>query len=151
MQIDTTARKKLAESLRHLVSGLISNYKFEDGLPSSRDEAVVAISEQSWLLYRDFPEHHLKGEWRVPDEARPIVARWILFLHSGLPYEWPVWRLTGPGTLIRDLRGWLTSGRSVREERAKFEASGDYEVWPFFRREDFDHAQSEPVLLRGVA
>jgi hypothetical protein len=150
MQIDTTARKKLAESLRHLVSGVITNYEFEDGLPSSHDEAVVAIYEQAWLLYSDFPEHHLNEERRVPDEARPIIARWILFLHSELPYEWPVWRLT-PGTLIRDSLGWLTSGRSVREDRAKFEASGDYDVWPFFRREDFDHAQTEPVLLRGAA
>lgn len=151
MQIDTTARKKLAESLRHLVSGMITNYEFEDGEASSRDEAVVAISEQAWLLYRDFPEHRLKGNWRVPDEARPIIAHWILFLHSDLPYEWPVWRLTGPHIWGRSLRGWFTLGQSVREERAKFEASGDYDVWPFFRREDFEHAQTEPVLLRGAA
>ena len=110
----------------------------------SHDEAVVAISEQAWLLYHDFPEYYLKGERRIPGQARPVIARWILFLHSDLPYEWPVRRLTGPGTLIRDLRGWLTSGRSVQEERAKFEALGDYDVWPFFRREDFDRAKTEP-------
>jgi hypothetical protein len=151
MQIDTTARRKLAELLRHLVSGVISNDEFEDRLAWSRDEAVVAIYEQAWLLYDDLHEHRLTGKWRVPDEARFVIARWILFLHSELPYEWPGWRLTGPRTGGRCLRGLLTFGRSVRKERVKFEASGDYDVWPFFQREDFDHAQTEPVLLGGAA
>ena len=151
MQIDTTARKKLAELLRHLVSGVITNDEFEDGLPSSQDEAVVAIYEQAWLLYDDLHEHRLTGKWRVPDDSRTIIARWILFLHSELPYEWPVWRLTGPRIWGRALRGLLTFGQSVRTERVKFESSGDYTVWPFFRHEDFDHAKAEPVLLRGAA
>ncbi len=75
MQVDTPARRKLAELLRHLVSGVITNDEFEDRLSLCRDAAVVAVYEQAWLLYDDLHEHRLTGKWRVPEEARPVIAR----------------------------------------------------------------------------
>jgi hypothetical protein len=151
MPIDTTARRRLAEMLRHLVSGVVTNYQFDDAEPKSDDEGVVAVFEQAWCLYDDLHEHRMTGEWVVPAESRRTIARWILFLHSELPYEWPEWRLMGPRTWSRSLRGLLTFGLSTRQERARFEAAGNYDVWPFFRRQDFDDAQRQPLLLRGAA
>jgi hypothetical protein len=82
IQIDTKARRKLAEALRHLVSGVITNDEFEDRLARSQDEAVVAVYEQAWTLYDDLHEHRLTDKWRISDDAKQVIARWILFLYS---------------------------------------------------------------------
>lgn len=155
MHIDTKARRAMAALIRHLVSGTITNDEFEDRLPrplrSSEDGAVVALYEHAWCLYNDTFEHRLTGKWRVSDEGRRIVARWILFLHTDLPYEWPAWRFTGWSSIFRGLLSLLTLGRATRQARAQFEASGDFDVWPFFRRNDYERAVSSPMLLRGAA
>ena len=41
--IDRDARNKLAENLRSLASGLITNDEFEDSIPQSDDKAIIEI------------------------------------------------------------------------------------------------------------
>jgi len=153
MQTDLKARRELAALIRHLVSGVITNDEFEDRLPrplrDSEDAAVVALYEHAWCLYNDTFEHHLIGQWKVSKENRRVIARWILFLHSDLHYEWPAVRITGSVGLWNALRHLFTLGYSTRQAQARFEAAGDYDVWPFFRRADFENAASSPTLLRG--
>jgi hypothetical protein len=154
MHIDTNARREIAELLRHLVSGVITNDEFEDRLPrplrASKDGVVLAVNEHAWCLYNDTFKHRLTGALKVSDEGRREIARWVLFLHTDLPYEWPFYRLTGPSTILRGLVGLFTLGHSTRQARAQFEAAGDFDVWPFFRRGDYERASSSQVLLRGA-
>jgi hypothetical protein len=81
MIVDKKARRQLAELLRHFVAGLMTN-----------DEFAVrqVLTEGAWFLYDDLHEHRLTGKYRVNARDRSHVARWILFLESDLPYEWPV-------------------------------------------------------------
>ena len=151
--IDRCARNKLAELLRHLVSGQLTNYQFDDavdaaGIVKSDDAAIGAIRRQAWQLYSDLREHRLTGRDAVSESGRRIVARSILFLHSDLDYEWPRHPLEG---LTRLLSHLLSLGVIPRRVDKKWEAAGDVDVWPFIRRKDYEEALDNPKLLRGRA
>ena len=148
--IDRDARNNLAESLRHLVSGRITNDQFEEAAwwVESDDAAVDAVKWQAWQLYSDLREHRLTGRDAVSESDRRIVARFILFLHSDLEYEWPRHPLEG---LRRLLVSVLSLGMIPRRVDKKWEASGDIDVWPFIRSADYEEALNKPKLLRGRA
>ena len=142
--IDKQARDKMAEILRHFISGQLSNFDFEEQIPDTGDAAVCAIFDTSWCFYDDFREHYIKGKWDLPQATKSQVARWILFLYSNEPYLWP--DISFPG--IRPLRhGFISKllGASLKEQ--KFMASGDYSVWPFISTETFNRAKQNPKLL----
>src|SRR5690242_17857237 len=95
--IDLPARSKLAEASRWLVSGLITNYQYDDRvvygnrLLASNDPAVREIYNKGfWLLYDDMRQYRLKGRYELPPQNRKAASCCILFLKSGLPYSWPV-------------------------------------------------------------
>src|SRR5687768_13069691 len=110
--IDRDARNKLAASLRHLVSGQITNDQFEDAaIVESDDAIIVAIQWQAWLLYSDLREYKLTGSDAVSKSDRRIVSRFILFLHSDLEYEWPHHPFDGAiGVVARLVIGVLSFG-----------------------------------------
>lgn len=87
--IDRVARDQLAAQLRHLASGLISNDQFEEMLAVSEDRGVREVREAAWMLYTDLREQWLRGKDALAPRSRRAVARWIVFLHSDLEYEWP--------------------------------------------------------------
>ncbi|MCG7963148.1 MAG: hypothetical protein N0E54_10650 [Candidatus Thiodiazotropha taylori] len=59
--IDKEARKQLAQLVRRLASGSITNDQFEDQLPESDESALHDIYFYGvWPLYDDFVEHKLK-------------------------------------------------------------------------------------------
>jgi hypothetical protein len=151
--IDRDARNRVAESLRHLVSGQITNDQFEDAAwIESNDAAIDAVKWQAWLLYSDLHGHKLTGSDAVSKSDRRIVARFILFLHSDLEYEWPRHPFDGGvGVMARLLSYVLSLGVIPRHVDKRWEAAGDFDVWPFIRREDYEEALAEPKLLRGRA
>jgi hypothetical protein len=79
------------------------------------------------------------------------VARWLMFLYSDREYQWPETGNSG----FRDLHADSWFGNSIRrlfgygEKSSEFMAHGDYDVWPFLRREEFEDARGKPVLLKG--
>src|SRR5580704_7663751 len=91
--VDQQARRKLAEGLRHLVAGRITNDDFEQryaaGAMGSNDGAVRHVYEAAWTTYSDLETHRLTGRYRLDRAARRDVARCVLFLKSARPYEWP--------------------------------------------------------------
>src|SRR5436190_16244886 len=91
--VDRKARSRFAESIRALVAGQITNDEFEDlRLPTldTSDPAIVAIFDEGvWRLYSDLHEHRLRGKYALSRKNTSDVARWILFLRTDLPYEWP--------------------------------------------------------------
>lgn len=148
--IDRKARNILAESYRHLISGQITNDEFEDRLKFSKDIAIDEIYYRgAWPLYDDLHEHKLTGEWAISEEGKPIAARFILFLKTDLEYEWP--RKTGAKAFIWALFGVLTLGvvTIIQKIVAATGEKGDKDVWPFYRRSDYEAALEVPPYLRG--
>ena len=84
--IDCVARRILAEAVRALASGQITNDTFEDRLPvGSHDPAVHEVFQNgAWYLYGDVDEHRLAGPDKLTRAAKSEVARWILFLETDL-------------------------------------------------------------------
>ncbi len=168
--IDRINRDRLAEALRHLVAGLISNNEYENriritrgrlaealslcyivaGMISSssrippmlkdRDRAVEEIFDESSGLFSDLHEYRLRGKYRLRRDTRIEVARWILFLKSDLPYEWPPW----PQFSLH-----LTFGLLVPFVRRWFRRFGDFDVWPFIRRADYEKCLTMPPYFAG--
>ena len=152
--IDVQARSKLAEASRWLVSGLISNYQYDDRvlddaqLWASCDPAVREIySKGFWLMYSDFPEYRLKAGHRLPSQTRNSAARCILFLKSGLPYSWPVLsRSASVGLVILNL---VTFGFAGSAYWARAKRGRDVAYWPFVSRAQYNGALASPMYLSG--
>jgi|SRR5689334_5437801 len=148
--VDTGARSRLSELIRQLVAGLITNDQFEDRIPQSADPAIHEVYFSGiWGLYSDLYEYRLIGKDRVPREARRVLARYILFLKSGLEYEWP--RQSWWQFLLSFGAALLTLGLSNRWYRKAFSKAGDIDVWPFTRQRDFEVAVDRPPYLHGCA
>jgi len=149
--IDRNARNKLAEAMRALASGLITNDEFENNrLPHSiEDNAIFEVySKGAWFLYSDLQEYRLAGDHRLEKETKCAVARWILFLKTDCPYEWPV--PTRSQTMLRLLANLFTLGIANRFFIRRFRAYGEADVWPFFRRADYEAALQKPVYLNNA-
>ncbi|MRW89105.1 hypothetical protein GJ699_03815 [Duganella sp. FT80W] len=143
------ARSTLAECARWLVVGRISNYEFDDAVPSSPDPTVSAIYEYFWMLYCDMREYRLTG----PDELSPLerdkAVRCILFLKSGLPYSWPV--LSRAQSALLTLLNLLTLGAAGRIYSRRVSVAGDVVYWPFISESQYAQALQAPAYLAGGA
>lgn len=148
--VDRKARDKLAELLRHLVAGQITNDEFEYRIPiSSEDLAIfeIYLIIAAWPLYDDFYEHTLTGKHRVPDEYRREIAKCVLFLKTDQEYQWP-YQTDLKKALMFLL--WLVSlGRAGYRFKKVFESAGEIEVWPFIRQKDLETARKRPPYLAG--
>lgn len=144
--IDRSARDHLAERLRHLAAGQMTNTAFEKAAVRTRDLAMFEIEWRlAWPCYDDFSEHRLTGEHALSDGARRDFARAILFLKTGLEYEWQYQRglLGFLGSVFRF--PWLRRMPPMTRE------SGDFRYWPFYRRADYFAALQAPAYLCGKA
>jgi hypothetical protein len=149
-QIDKVARRRLAELIRHLAAGRITNFEFDDAVPQSQDRAVHSIYRNGlWPLYDDLQCHRMTGKWTLTPQERGWMARIILFLRSDFPYRYPVagrwrWLYALPAKLLTlglfDAVWWRYASRS-----------GDKSVWPFYSKEELERALEQPVHLRGRA
>jgi hypothetical protein len=148
--IDRVARKTLAQALRALASGQITNDTFERRLPlDSIDPAVHEVFQSgAWYLYGDLDEYRLTGPDKLTRAAKSEIARWILFLETDLPYEWP--QLRGWKYLGWMLGNLITIGVLGRIYRRHLRRIGDPDVWPFFRGADLDIARRSPVYMARV-
>ena len=148
--VEREARDQLAEQLRHLVAGQITNDEFEDRLTpaSSDDPATEEIFDAAWSLYSDQKEYRLVGKDRIPSEGRREIARWILFLKGDLEYEWPC--LGCLGHIGFTLVYLATLGLAGALSRRWMERRGDLSLWPFIRRADYEAALRNPPYLAGA-
>lgn len=143
MNIDRQSRDRFAELLRHFAAGRMTNDEYEDtadSLVRSKDVALRELWWAMWPTYDDLHEHRLTGKYKLPPQGRRTIARMVLFLHSDLPYEWPV-----PSRLLALLLNVLTLGFWSR-----FADNIDATLWPFFRGEDLARAAAQPRLLGGT-
>lgn len=147
--IDRIARDRLAEAVRHLAAGTMTNVEFEErALSASADPAVHAVFLGGpWFLYHDLMSYRLKGAYRLSPAVRREAARWVLFLKSDLAYEWPVSRRGLVCSLAWVVLNLLTAGFLARSAQRRFAQSGDVAVWPFVRRSDYEAALTGPPYL----
>jgi hypothetical protein len=149
--VHTVARRQAAESIRHFLSGQITNEEFLVRYPHSKDPIIWALDDTLWGFYDDLKEHTLTGVFAVPRELKAAVTRSIMFLYSNDEYRWP--RITTPGMRAYYQPSFLSRvtgfSKFVEKRSAIFMGHGDYDVWPFLKREDFDRARKRPVLLAG--
>ena len=147
--IDRTSRDRLATALRLYVSGRITNDDLDDIDVDWRDRGAVAIKERAWCLYDDNYQHRAVGKHYLARPARDEIGRWILFLHSDHEYTWPQFSffqiVNWPLNFLT--LGWW--GRRKQERFDEFMAAGDFSVWPFVTRQDYDSALRNPKYLAG--
>lgn len=191
---DTLMRRKLGQDLRQLVVGTITNDEFDDAYyeayECSKDPTVRKLGQFGWSLYSDDRKYRLRGRHAIAAEMRSAAARCVLFLRSGLEYDWPpsprhrlrefadafvlmgvaagaaitiVWALLlfnkvrdvefmGPigvaGIVLLACSVWYMKGGTRRSPDTpawrKWKSNGDFEVWPFLQRADFDSAKRDP-------
>lgn len=137
--------------MRALAAGLITNSEFENSrLPFSKKDAAIreVFSKGAWMLYSDLHEYQLATNNKLDTAAKTEIARWILFLKTELPYEWPVNSgLQSIGMLLANL---LTLGFAQRFFVRRYCAHGDIGVWPFIRKSDYEAALKNPPYLQHL-
>ena len=150
--IDRNARNKAAQTIRHYVCGVITNKEFEKRYPSSKVDPIIRTLDDSlWATYEDIGTHKLTGENSVSCDLKQRIARWLVFLYSDSEYRWP--KVSDAG--FRDLQADSWFGKFIRtifgyeEKSLAFMRCGDYTVWPFFTREEYESAIKSPILLNG--
>jgi hypothetical protein len=145
--IDRLARNQLAEAIRALVSGKISNDEFERGVPlRSADPAVWHLYfDGAWFLYSDLWEYRLGNPHRLSRQGKTEVARWVLFLKTDQPFEWP--QPSGLERALLFVGGLLTFGVVINFARRKYQASGKWSVWPFISQRAYEDALKSPVYV----
>jgi hypothetical protein len=140
--IDRNARNKLAELIRSLVAGNITNYEFEASLPTSTDDAVWEVFHNgAWCLYSDMKEYKLRGEYALSPEDKTVVARWVLFLKSDYEYKWP------SASFREALLKSISLGFFGQSTLDKWKDYGDVSYWPFVNSNQFDEAKQAKGYL----
>jgi hypothetical protein len=138
--VDRTQRDAARRVLRRFIDGEITNDEFEAQFPrSAEDSAIPAIKANAWILYSDLRQHKLTGKYAPNAEIRAILERCVLFLETDLEFKWPVPKIS--------LTNILTNvWPKVRlEKQAPQPSEGDEDVWPFFRRQDYDTYSASPA------
>lgn len=127
--VDPSARQVAAKALRDFLAGRISNMELDQGFPQrSRDPAIHAVYRRTFGFQDDIREFHATGPLAVEGPTREMLDRCVLFLETGLPYEWSL----PLADMVHRAYALLT-----RRPRPK----GDRSVWPFFRSADLASAQ----------
>lgn len=93
--VDSDLRASLSQDVRRLVAGRMTNDEFDDlyyeYYDSSDDRAVREISGFCYSLYSSgllFPMR-FRGRRALDAGTKCTCSRAVLFLRSGLEYEWP--------------------------------------------------------------
>ena len=148
--IDRSARNAMAEAVRHYVSGISTNFAFDDAIfdLKSSDRANGAIRKQWWLIYDDIREHLHQGNWRLTTVQREVVMRAICFLKSELEYQWPTVPAWYSG--VRPIFWLLTFGYGPKVLDRKFEFQDLENVWPFRSSEEVNTTLKEPKYLASA-
>ena len=140
--IDRPKRDRLAQALRQLVNGRITNIAFDDldspgDVTHSEDGALFDIFYYVWHFYDDFRVHPLD----LTPEQRRTFLRCVLFLRSDYKYHWhkvpEPFRQPG---FLEHLWRQFSDGTPPE---------GDAPAWPFITSDDFAAALRSPSLLSG--
>lgn len=141
--VDISSRKAVAAMLERIFQGELTNYQIEDFWPQKSDDRFIAeLPDILWPYYDDQPEKPLRPG-QFSDNGEAFLKRIILFLKSNREYEWPRWKSPVDGGSI--LGRLVKCLRKSSEDLENFKRYGDFDVWPFIRRADYEEcAFKEP-------
>lgn len=136
--VNTEARQAAITILEKLLAAQLTNYELEDNWPPrSSDRIVDELPDILWCNYDDTPKQILTPA-NFGETGGDFINRIILFLKSDYEYEWPEWNPPSFRTFVRRLLGRQTAA----QDRQSFAQHGDFNVWPFIRKEDFQKCAS---------
>ena len=138
--VDRNKRDKAAAALRDLIDGKITNDDFMAKFATCKDDpALRAVLYFAWGQFSDLRVHTLTGNDSPTPERRAFLERCCLFLMTDLEFEWPVPK----PSLGKGLLEMIGLGRWFRPSEEEYKSKGEFDVWPFFRRGDYEaHALS---------
>jgi hypothetical protein len=158
MTVDRQARASYAELIRRFLECEITNEEFHNKTPLSptSDRAIREIFGELWYCYDDIIIHKADGKHGLNERERELFERCAAFLQSELEYEWPQIHTFRWGGLLLSLArlvaNIVTLGLFGKWRRGKFLAAmhriGDYSVWPFLRKEDWERQRATARLGR---
>jgi len=131
--VDRAARDIGVKTLRDFVSGRTTNDEFVANFPRGEDPGLYGIYYYVWGLFSDLRVHRLTGRDAPSAYDQARLGRCCLFLESDLEFGWPQ-----PPSTLRALLMIVGLGRWFRPSDEKYKATGDFEVWPFLRKKDYE-------------
>jgi hypothetical protein len=126
--VDRHARDHLSQLLSEFASGRLTNFAFEDGVPSSTDPAIAAVASAVWPYYDDLSEHTLTGRFELDSSDHGYFRRMRDFLSTDLQYGW---RSSLALELLYLVLGPLSLGLIPRWVERLRRPRWFAEVWPF--------------------
>jgi hypothetical protein len=141
MMVDRAKRDKAAVVLSALLNGNITNDQFMSAFPrSSDDPALRAILLGAWMQFSDLRAYKLVGRDEPTPERRELLERCCLFLGTDIEFGWPKPK-PRIGSVILRLVG-IGGRQAVLDE--EYKSHGDFDVWPFLRRGDYEVNARKP-------
>jgi hypothetical protein len=135
--VDRTQRDSASRVLQSFIDGVITNDDFEAQYPRlTSDPAIPAIKANIWMLYSDLHQHRITAEHALTNEQREIAQRCVLFLTTNLEFEWPVPEIKLSNLFTNLFRKLKKRARTA--EATTVPSDADSDVWPFFRKRDYD-------------
>jgi hypothetical protein len=134
--VDRRSRVIGATVLRDFIDGRITNDEFMEKFPRSTDPALNAILEFTWMQFSDLRVHKLAGHDAPTFGRRALLERCCVFLKTELEFEWPLPKHPVAWGLLQI----ITFGLRFRRFDEEYKSKGEFEVWPFIRRSDYDIA-----------
>jgi hypothetical protein len=133
MMVATEKRRKAAQLLLDFYKGRITNDQMDDAWPRDpADRGLTEVFWAKWGLYSDLREEYIRPKLRKNYATAKAIHRCLIFLKSGLDYEWYGW--PAPGTWADRVL------RLVSRRRRAAHLAGAELVWPFYRKEDYKRA-----------
>jgi hypothetical protein len=151
--INRINRNIAGQVLRRFMSGEITNDEFDAQCPRNGDAAIQAIWTAVWMVYSDLYCHKLTGSHTPDAEIQAALERSLIFLGTDLEFEWPLPVISVGNVLAklwRRLEGSL-GGSPPPEAKSPRAITGDDDVWPFFRRADYERCVASRPKTSGVA
>jgi hypothetical protein len=158
--IDMEARQCAADLVRRYRDGELENDPFHSRMAPlirSEDRALRAIESMLWMVSDHSRAHRLDGVDALNEEGRALFDRCLLFLGSNSEYEWTQDRFDRTSGFIPAVHvltlglSWLYSRwKTSQNDRfyAAVNAAGEFDVWPFIRRTDFEEALLSATIRR---
>jgi hypothetical protein len=133
--VDRIKRSEGLKALRDLIDGRITNDEFMSRFPRSKDDSgITVILEAAWLQFSDLRTHKLTGRDSPAPERRAMLERCCMFLSTDLEFQWPPFK----SAIGQGLLQLIGLGRPLEAIQREYKSAGDFEVWPFLKRSDYE-------------
>jgi hypothetical protein len=132
--VDRRNRDAGAGVLRDFIDGKITNDEFMSKFPKSADPSLQAIYYFAWGQFSDLRVHKLTGRDAPQPERLAFLERCYLFLTSDLEFEWPIPK----PSIVKGILEMVGVRRSFRVSEENYRSLGEFDVWPFLRRSDYE-------------